>query len=125
MNKFKEVAALFGLELGEEFNVRFENGVLVPYCLLKFNDDGLIDCNGVTTVALLIGLIKGDVTVEKLPWKPKLGEMYWYVFNKKEVSTTRNSNEIFDSMCFKLGNYFKTKEEAEQNKDRISSMLKG
>lgn len=122
MNRFKEVAAMYGLELGEKFNARFKSGEEVAFCPLKFTDDGLINCNGVTS-PLLIGLIKGDVTVEKLPWKPNIDERY-YCVEESGIFQYAWSNEIFDVMCFKFGNCFKTKEEAIKNEDRILKMLR-
>lgn len=122
MNKFKEVAALFRLELGEKFNVRFKTGEKVAYCPFKFVNDGLIDCNGVKAINLLVRMLGGEVTVEKLPWKPNINERYYYV-EESGIFNYGWTNEIFDIMCFKLGNCFKTEEEAKQNIDKIMNML--
>lgn len=76
-NLIPEIAKMLGVELGEEFKIKGREGVIY-----KFIVDGLIvsddDAEKVYTTANmpLIGLVKGDIEVVKLPWKPKKGDVY-------------------------------------------------
>lgn len=77
-NLIPEIAQMLGVELGEEFKIKGREGVIY-----KFIVDGLIvsddDVEKVYTTANmpLIGLVRGDIEIVKLPWKPKKGERYW------------------------------------------------
>ena len=126
MNRFKEVAAMFGLELGEEFDVRVNSGDLSVYCPIKFTNNGLSDSGELNCDWILPEIIKGNYTVEKIPWKPKIGDTCYFVnYNKRQPNISRMIWEeyTFELMCFKLGNCFKTEEEAEANKEKIIKML--
>ena len=126
MNKFKEVAAIFDLELEENFNIRFSNVNLSAYCPIKFTNDGLFDSGEKKCDWLLPEILKGNYMVEKMPWKPKIGDTCYFVnYNKRQPNVSRMIWEeyTFELMCFKLGNCFKTEEEAEANKEKIIKML--
>lgn len=76
-NLIPEIAKMLGVELGEEFKIKGREGVIY-----KFIVDGLIvsddDAEKVYTTANmpLIGLVRGDIEIVKLPWKPKKGDVY-------------------------------------------------
>lgn len=67
--------------------------------------------------------------IVKMPWKPKEGELYWYVRfdanNNSIVTTNRWSQHSFDFTKYIIGNCFKTKEEAEEHIDDVFKILKG
>lgn len=77
-NLIPDIAKMLGVELNEEFKIKGRKGVMY-----KFIVDGLIvsddDVEKVYTTANmpLIGLVKGDIEVVKLPWKPKKGDVYF------------------------------------------------
>lgn len=77
-NLIPEIAKMLGVELNEEFKIKGREGVIY-----KFIVDGLIvsddDVEKVYTTANmpLIGLIRGDIEIVKLPWKPKKGDVYF------------------------------------------------
>lgn len=60
------------------------------------------------------------------PWKPKVGELYYYITKTGNVATGRGAegNMILDDM-FLLGNCFKTKAEAEAMAKKFRELLKG
>lgn len=60
------------------------------------------------------------------PWKPKVGERYYYITKTGNVATGRGSegNMILDDM-FLFGNCFKTKAEAEAMAKKFRELLKG
>lgn len=76
-NLIPEIAKMLGVELNEEFKIKGREGVIY-----KFIVDGLIvsddDAEKVYTTANmpLIDLVRGDIEVVKLPWKPKKGDVY-------------------------------------------------
>lgn len=76
-NLIPEIARMLGVELNEEFKIKGREGVIY-----KFIVDGLIvsddDVEKVYTTANmpLIGLVRGDIEIVKLPWKPKKGDVY-------------------------------------------------
>lgn len=76
-NLIPEIAKMLGVELNEEFKIKGREGVIY-----KFIVDGLIvsddDAEKVYTTANmpLIGLVRGDIEIVKLPWKPKKGDVY-------------------------------------------------
>lgn len=48
-----------------------------PY---KFTDNALVDYVGCKTKSLLYGLLTGEYTIQKRPWRPKYEDKYWIVF---------------------------------------------
>lgn len=79
-NLIPEIAKMLGVELGEEFKIKGREGAIY-----KFIVDGLLvsddDAEKVytSTHMPLVGLVRGDIEIVKLPWKPKKGE-YYYTF---------------------------------------------
>ena len=77
-NKMKELAMIFGLELGEEFNIKYNNGAYVEFTPHRFTEEGLIDKDGDGT-HILSRLLQGDYTIEKLPFRPEEGQRYYTI----------------------------------------------
>lgn len=77
-NLIPQIARMLGVELNEEFKIKGREGVIY-----KFIVDGLIvsddDAEKVYTTANmpLIGLVRGDIEIVKLPWQPKKGDVYF------------------------------------------------
>ena len=59
------------------------------------------------------------------PWKPKLGEEYWFLGIDFAPENAIWRDDSFDKSCFKYGNCFQTKEEAEAAIPRVEAALKG
>lgn len=57
--------------------------------------------------------------LENKKWKPACLEKYYYIDNVGDVYSTYNDNVNIDKMRFSLGNYFKTREEAEFEVERL------
>lgn len=70
--------------------------------------------------------VKKEVEKVKFKWIPKHGEKYYFLDEELDVISS-----FFNSDCFvsikkiKVGNYFKTREEAEKKLDKIKEILKG
>lgn len=57
-------------------------------------------------------------------WKPEQKEMYFYVSGEGEICSLIWWGDTFDLSTWHLQNCFKTKEEAEENKDRVVELLR-
>ena len=55
-------------------------------------------------------------------WRAKQGEIYFFINSNCKIDTTKNyinDWDKFDDINYELGNYFKTKEEAEKVKEEL------
>ena len=77
-NLIPEICKMLGVELGEEFKIKGREGAIY-----KFIVDGLLvsydDAEKVYTATQvpLVGLVRGDIEIVKLQWKPKKGDVYF------------------------------------------------
>lgn len=116
-NLIPDIAKMLGVELNEEFKIKGREGVIY-----KFIVDGLIvsddDAEKVYTTANmpLIGLVRGDVEIVKLPWKPKKCDVY-YTFGsfaqKWQVSRQIWTHHPFDLAVLDKGWVYRTEKEAQ------------
>ncbi len=61
-------------------------------------------------------------TIDSMPagrWRADLGGSYYTCDNDGQVEHEYENDNKFDNFCFSTGNYFKTKEEAQEYKERI------
>lgn len=118
-NLIPDIAKMLGVELGEEFKIKGREGVIY-----KFIVDGLIvsddDAEKVYTTANmpLIGLVRGDIEIVKLPWKPKEEEHYYtftstYKYTKWKIGLNCWHTEPQNLAFLKAGWVFRTRQEAE------------
>lgn len=122
MNYYKQVAEILGVELDEVFRLKHKDGTLLskkyrisPFAglLLKIGDEwhksGYID-----------EIISGNLTIIKLPWKPKDDEFYYYYspFDGNAYQD-RWMNTSSDYCKWKIGNCFSTREEASKKGKEI------
>ena len=56
-------------------------------------------------------------------WRAEIGEIYWRISAKGNTSVTEEYNTETDDYCYNYGNYFRTKEEAEQAAEIIKDAL--
>ena len=82
-NYMAEVAEMLGLELGESFRVANDDSLKSYY--FRFTNIGLefstSNEDGVWVTAssyTLFSLLRGELAIIKLPWKPRKGEMYYF-----------------------------------------------
>ena len=111
-NYMADVAKMLGVELEEEFKL---DGIETKY---KFTENGLYfyapdgwwQCSNV----MLPRILRGNVEIVKLPWKPKKGDAYYYPgegFNN--VCRALWENTVFGFAYKEAGLIFKTYEECE------------
>ena len=114
-NKMAEVAALYELELEEEFEI-------AGYCFnpYRFTDEGLMNRDELLNSMLLRAVLTGDEAIIEKPWEPKDGDIYWCVIANGETSHhCFNSLSSFDQAMRCSGNCFRSEQKAEANKDPI------
>lgn len=118
-NYMAEVAKMLGVKLGEEFQI-ISNGKAT----VKLTEDGL---EIVTILGKLIDnaeyicltkLLTGRYEIKRKPLKLKKDDFYWNVRLDGEPVLTRWLDDIIDFNNYKLGNCYRTKEEANQNRDK-------
>ena len=116
--KWAEVAKLFSLELGEEFDI--EGKEVNPY---RFTEKGLYHRHGKVGGTVLKDIISDTSLIIKKPFKPRGGQEYWFITPSGQNDSYNWRGTTLDCLNFKLGNCFRTIYEAEENKDRIMNEI--
>lgn len=116
MNYYKQIAEMLGLELEQEFVITDLDGKRKDTITYKFTEDGLFskanDLSAKVTLILDL-LLTGKYKAVPKPWKPKYGEQYWsYSVKSSQACCGMFGEYVKDYACWKLGNCFKTSEEA-------------
>lgn len=124
-NHMAEFAKMLGVELGERFKIIniSTNKPISEYDYYFTDKDIEIDEEGRACSGeyLLIHLIYGDFAIKRKPWKPKDEETYWYVDERGFTYCDEwdNCEYVSNHMnYYKFGNCYRTKEEAEANRDK-------
>lgn len=113
MNHMAEVAKLLGIEPGEFFEVHGCDGIYFLAC------DGLYNNNsGFAAGDVLIKLLSGECHIKRKPYKPNEYEIYWCIDAFGSILDHKWEKRWMDIMYYKLGNCYRTKEEAEANRDK-------
>lgn len=128
MNYYKQVAEMFGLKLKEEFILADTDGNRYNECKYIFTELGLLHSTefGFDKSCLLHAVLRGELVVKKLLWKPKTGESYWYYSEAwKEGTINQWKDDLFDLMIWKTGNVFETKEAESKGEEVLKQVRKG
>jgi hypothetical protein len=118
----EEVAQMLGVKMGERFNIKYDDGTFssVP---LHLDVDGLKSICDLCDNSLA-RLLAGKYTIEKLPWKPKIDDTYWYVDINGHINGGSWDGCVVDYAYYYVGNCFETEEEAEAHKQEILDKLR-
>ena len=127
-NLIPEIAKLLGVEVGEEFKVKDEDGLTY-----RFTDDGLkitynggVEISNISTNSAFVALVDGEDEIVKLPWKPKIGEDY-YTFGGSydiwHVSQQHWTCHPFDLAVLAKGWAYHTREEAESALPEVAAEM--
>lgn len=130
MNYWKQFAEMLGLELGGKFELTYDDGTINEdtykieedgfYCKNKQSKDWFAEPS--TTVNKLIS---GYCKAVPKPWKPEYGDAYWKWATNLELAQFKRWNDAStDFACWKLGNCFKTSEEAKTKGKEIMEQIK-
>ena len=122
-NIVEKILTEYGIIVKKKFNILNEAGILTSDSPFIYDGVDFYDVYGYMRNDLLLDIVKGNYAVKKLPFIPKIGEIYYYV-GDKYIYPKANGLGTFDKMCIKLGNCFKSEEDAEQNKEKIKEILK-
>ncbi len=114
-NVWENIAKSFGIPLEREFVIEelFEIGTY------KFTKNGLerTDCDKMPCSDILPRILSGELSIIPKPWKPKVGDKYYYVGESISgglyIETIKWNNNITDYCAYRCGNYFASEEEAE------------
>ena len=114
-NYMADVAKLLGIELEEEFMVTEDDYIY------KLTKDGLEyksdDGNWYYANDVFLNLLDGTIEIVKLPWQPKVGDMYYrprdYHTAFSEAVTDFWRDTVNDFALKEAGMIFRTEEECE------------
>lgn len=124
-NHMAEVAKMLGVELGEEFEIIFP-APSSCHATAMFTDEGVkIISTDVYDIYnfkayVLRDLCTGIYGIKRKPWKPEDKEDYFLVDTDGEIMKfcRFDSNDADHINYYKLGNCYRTREEAEANRDK-------
>lgn len=111
-NYMPEVARILGVEIGEEFDILINEMEMLTHGPYKITDNAIVDYVGCKTKNLLYGLLTGGYTLQKRPWRPKEGELFWTINGKGNVEKYHFSDYMYDLALLNMGNCFPTKKAA-------------
>lgn len=130
MNYYKQFAEMLGIELEQEFNLTAADGTKVDNDLYKITENGLFYKKRKDGVWLtepsttLSSLLQGLCKAVPKPWKPSEGYKYWwYSIAWNQAIDNEFNSSIGDLLHWKVGNCFKTKEEAETKGKEIIEQI--
>lgn len=126
MNYIKQFAEMIGVELGEKFNIVDDETLKnsCPYVVL--NGVGIVDSTGTTVNSSTYkNIIVGVYEIQKLPWKPKDGDRYYRVGVNGFIDHDEFDVDFSEDLDkFKMGNCFRSRQEAEKNKGKVVEMYR-
>ena len=129
MTYWKQFAEMLGLELGEKFELTYDDGT-INEDTYKIEEDGFYYKNKqsedwVAEPSTTVNkLINGYCKAVPKPWKPKYGEQYWsYSLKINRTCCNMFGEFIEDYAMWKSGNCFRTEEEAKTKGKEIMEKL--
>lgn len=131
MTYYKQFAEMLGLELEQEFNLVTNNMEKSNSNTYKIKEDGLY-CESATHEYWFVAsseyldiLLEGEFKAVPKPWRPKDGEAYWYWGASSEFADLSHwGGTSSDFALWKLGNCFRTENEAKTKGKEIMEQLK-
>lgn len=120
---------MLGLELGQEFRIIGSHEKTIDDALFEITEDWLFskanNLSGKVTLMLDL-LLSGKYKAVPKPWRPKDGDAYWKWATDVELAQFKRWNGAStDFACWKLGNCFKTSEEAQfKGKEIMEKIVK-
>lgn len=124
MNYMPEVAKMLGVELGERFNLDLQDELDKKYYgdnEYYLCEDGVkLDKEGYacTSSDLMWFLICGKYAIKRKPCKPKINDVYYFIDEDGFIFDDSWDDSYMDIVLYKLGNCYRTQEEAERNRQK-------
>ena len=131
MNYWKQFSEILGLELEQEFVLTDVDGNRKDKYTYKITEDGLLYKSptfnwAISSLGTIGKLLDGDVKAVPKPWKPKKGDIYSYYINSTYFDGTNScmwADECLDLLHWKVGNCFRTEEEAKTKGKEIMEQI--
>ena len=129
MNYWKQFAEILGLELEQEFVLTDIDENRKDIFTYKITEDGIFYKSKISNdwfkTELVDALLNGCIKAVPKPWKPEKGEKYFY-YAKAFGQTVYKIwiDENYDLLLWKVGNCFKTDEEAKDKGKEIMEQIK-
>lgn len=124
-NYMAEVAKMLGVELGEEFDVDLDSNILTMTAMLtdeglKVNKTNMIAPSQHSSSCILEWLLCGLATIKHKPWKPQMHDIFWHIdrYGEPVLGTWNTYPHTYDENFYKIGNCYKTAQEAKANRDK-------
>lgn len=127
MNKWEKLAELLGVTFNYPFEVSYKNKVFT----LTITEYGIVEEGASASTYIYSKILPSliDGSAEVLPFKPKIGDKYWFVdwndLGDFYIMDDTNDGDMFDYLLIKNGLVFRTQEEAEKNKYKVYEELAG
>lgn len=122
MNYMKQIATdILGLYWDDEKNESEKFRIKEFACIYKLTPKGICMTNNglLLNEVRFVEILKGELEIERIPWKPKEDERYYLVNEIGDIDSYKNDYALLDACLIKCGWAFRTKEEAEANKERV------
>ncbi len=132
MNYWKQFADMLKLELEQEFVLTDVDGKIKDWYTYKITENGIfykskISGDWLRDKPLVVEeLLNGSIKAVHKPWKPKKGDIYSYYINSTYYDGTNSckwTDEGLDLLLWKVGNCFKTEEEAKTKGKEIMEQI--
>lgn len=124
VNYMAEVAKMLGVEIGEEFEIQYPSPCSVKTTAV-FSDDGFKIVHTDAAIvqpywaeAELHCLLNGTLNIKRKPWKPKYEGRYYSIGPGGVLEPGVWLNDFIDITMYRLGNCYRTVQEAEANRDK-------
>ena len=126
-NLIPEIAQMLGVEIGEAFKIKEYGERIYRFAnsgLQLIYDNGMQNLNTTANMALS-GLLSGELEIIKLPWRPKIYDIYW-TFKAAHIDVwcitdTHWTNNPNDVAAFKNGWVYRSKKEAEAALPKVAA----
>lgn len=118
------------LELNERFTLTDTVGnPMFIGCEFWFNkqNGGKLVCDNenLTTTDIVISIFRGNTLVKKLPYKPQIGDTYYFVNSCGDVDEEIFDGDVFDYLIRNAEKCYRTRAEAELNAKQDLKDLRG
>lgn len=131
MNYWKQFAEMLGLELEQEFVLTDVDGKRKDIFTYKITEYGIFYKSKISNdwfkTELVDELLNGCIKAVAKQWKPKKGDIYSYYINSTYfdgINSCKWTDEGLDLLFWKVGNCFKTNEEAATKGKEIMDQIK-
>lgn len=120
INHMAEVAKMLGVELDEEFETPAYSSEKYKINIngIAVYEDGEWKYSLASTSFVFEKLLAGQYEIKRKPWKPKDGEEFYFIEKNGKIGNYTYYGITYIENFYKLGNCYRTRAEAEANRDK-------